>query len=736
MSHVFAHEEVAILIVLRQLIDDGRFQEAKDMAASLDETNSFSNNGADYARFLSLKGTIYYHLADYTQSLALAKQALELVKGTDDNSLIAELQSIVARSYTETGKITEAERGYRDLISTYRRLDHTAGILRSLNRLSRIFFIRSQFDKAAECLIEAADHARGIDDQKWEAMIQGNLGTIFNLTGEFTKSVEFLEKSVTLNRTLANELNLCRAYLSLGYAQMHLKNFRTAEQNLDQAESIIKSSGFDPEAITLKQYRALIALFTGDPVTARELAQDVLDRVSADAETNATICQAGRIIAEAEIQLENFQAANKAVRPALEAARKLGEKVEIGACLRIMAQIMNHLGSTESAEEYFSDAVNYLTESGARFDVAMTYLVWSRLTPSHHLRTEHRGEASRILSALRLEDIYLKKTSSKPRSEPKEALLVGESPEFTALIELAEICAESDISVLLLGETGSGKDQFAKYIHSHSHRAKSAFIQVNCAAIPLELAESELFGYEKGAFTNASDSKIGLLEAADGGTLFLNEIGELPLRLQAKLLAALEEKKFLKLGGTTPRKVNFRLIAATNVELSEAVHQGKFRADLFYRLAVMTLQMPRLAARGTDSYQLLRHFLGLEQIDLEDISPRILEKLSASCQSYDWPGNVRELKNYVELFTLTEQRDPQAICLKLIARLQSRAVPLHEEREPEPVSLTQEVEQFERSRIDAALDGCGGVIRRAASYLGLPEATLRSKLKKYRISAA
>lgn len=731
---MLAHEEVAILIVLRQLIDDGRFQEAKDRLVFLGEADFSASGKIGFVQLLSLKGKIHFHLADFAEALAAASRGLALVRGTDDNSLIAELQSTIARSYTEIGRINEAEREYRDLISTYRRLDDTAGIIRCLNRLSRICFIRSQFGKAADYLLEASDYARGIEDQKWEAMIQGNLGTIFNLTGEFPKAIQFFERSIALNRSLANDLNLCRALLSLSYAQMHLKDFPAAEQSLAQAEAIVAISEFEAERQTLNQYRATMALLQGDLAKALELAQGVLNRACDQADQSATICQAGRIIAEAQLQLGNLHAARKIAQSALETARKIGQRVEIGVCQRVLAQILHHLGSIEASEECFADAVSELSETGARFELAMTCLIRSQLTADPGLKTGYRHEASRIFQALRIDHVYARKPRAKSAISAGDVPLVGESADFQAMVRQASICATSEIPVLLLGETGTGKDQFAKYIHAHSARSKGALIQVNCAAIPIELAESELFGYEKGAFTNASEQKVGLLEAADGGTLFLNEIGELPLRLQAKLLAALEEKKFFKLGGTTPRKVDFRLLAATNVDLSQAVREGKFRPDLYYRLAVMILQIPRLAARGSDAFQLLRHFLDLEQISLEDVDARLREELKAACRLYSWPGNIRELKNYVELFTLTEQRDPRSVCRKLLARLQSSsAVPTQRK---EAVNLNQEIEEFERSRIDAALEGCGGIIRRAASYLGLPEATLRSKLKKYRISAA
>jgi two-component system, NtrC family, response regulator AtoC len=730
MSLAIAQDMVAILIELRQMVESGQIQEASSRIEALEVTGLIFDDPSDNARYLSLKSTIQYRLAEYGPALAMAREGLALVITTGENNLIAELQSTAAQSLTELGRVCEAERVYRDLVSTYRRLDNTVGVIKSLNRLSRVHFIRSQYDKAVECLLEASDYADSLGDRKWQAMVKGNLGTILNLTGEFRTALEFLTESADLNRLLGNQVNLCRAHLSLAYSHMHLRDYDAAERDLFAAESLVNDG--ESEKISLNQYRAMLALLKSNPSEALVFAENALQRALKTAAESASICQLERIVAEAQYRLGDLQAAEESATRALQVAHAIDQKVEIGSCQRLLATIAHEQGNAIRATNLFSDAVKQFSQSGARFDLAMTYLTWSRLT-TDTARSEYRFEAGRILSSLGLEQLYLRQSHNLSK-ESNEFALVGKDPAFVDLVNQARICAESDIPILLLGETGSGKDQFAKYIHHHSGRRKNPFIQVNCAAIPLELAESELFGFEKCAFTSASEAKKGLLEAADGGTLFLNEIGELPLSIQAKLLAALEEKKFFKLGSTTPRKVNFRLIAATNVDLLRAVSSGKFRADLYYRLAVMTLQVPRLAARSDDAFQLFLHFMELEKIELDGINPTVLAKLRQACRTHDWPGNVRELKNYVELFSLTEHRDAEAICLRLLARLEPKMAETIEA--VASLSLPEKLEQFEKSKIFTALGSCGGVIRRAAEFLGLPEATLRSKMKKYRMSAA
>lgn len=731
MSQAIATKLVAILSELRALVDSGNNHEASNRIASLEAAGLVFESPVDEARFLSLKSTIQYRLAAYEQALNSATEGLSQVISTGENHLIAELQSTAAQSLTELGRISEAERVYRDLVSTYRRLGDAEGVIKSLNRLSRVHFIKGKYDKAVEYLLEASDYADRHENRKWEAMIKGNLGTILNLTGEFHSALEFLTASARLNQQLGHRLNLCRAHLSLAYAQMYLRDYPAAERSLETAEPLLE--GFEAERISLMQYRATLLLLRANPAAALACAQAAMESAQEVAAEGASVCQLGRIIAESYYHLGDLVAALHWANRALEVARTKNLRVEIGSCLRLLALVAHDQGEVSISESMFVEAAAQFMECGARFDLAMTHLCWSRVAVDSN-RSEHRAEAVRILTSLKLDRLYARQQTVRSEGSTGDIALVGKDPIFADLVKQAKTCADSDISVLLLGETGSGKDQFARYIHRHSSRRKGALVVVNCAAIPVELAESEFFGFEKGAFTSASGSKIGLIEAADGGTLFLNEIGELPLSMQAKLLSALEEKRFFKLGSTTARNVDFRLIAATNVDLRQAVREGKFRADLYYRLAVMTLQIPRLAERCGDAFRLFQHFMELERIDCSGVNPALLARLKDRCKEYDWPGNVRELKNHIDLFCLTEHRDAEAVCRRLIARLEPKQAEMAEV--PVALSLPEELERFEKSKIHAALDNSGGVIRRAASLLGLPEATLRSKMKKYQMSAA
>ncbi len=232
--------------------------------------------------------------------------------------------------------------------------------------------------------------------------------------------------------------------------------------------------------------------------------------------------------------------------------------------------------------------------------------------------------------------------------------LVTKSPEMERVMSLAVKAAQSDANVLLQGETGVGKDFWANFIHSKSSFCRGRLVNVNCCALPEGLAESELFGYGKGAFTGAKgDGKAGYFEAANGGTILLNEIGDLPMHIQAKLLNVIQDKAVIRVGETVPKKINFRLIAATNKDLAKLVNDGKFREDLFYRLNVLPIQIPPLRTRKDDVFSLLHFFLAKNSEKYKE-SKRLSIELLTRLINYSWPGNIRELENLMErLFVIS-----------------------------------------------------------------------------------
>ncbi len=304
--------------------------------------------------------------------------------------------------------------------------------------------------------------------------------------------------------------------------------------------------------------------------------------------------------------------------------------------------------------------------------------------------------------------------------------IVGESRSLKRVLKQVETVAATDSTVLILGETGSGKELVARALHQLSGRRERTFVKLNCAAIPTGLVESELFGHERGAFTGAIATKIGRFELADHGTLFLDEVGEIPLELQVKLLRVLQEQEFERLGSTRTLRVNVRLIAATNRELERMVEDGRFRSDLYYRLKVFPIRVPALRERPEDIPLLVRHFVQKfaqrMKKPIETISPESMTAL----QQYPWPGNIRELENFIERAVILSQTSDLEIPVSELNR---------------PITATDRsavsLEDAERQHILKALQEARWIIggrSGAAARLGIKRTTLNSKMQKLGIS--
>ena len=321
--------------------------------------------------------------------------------------------------------------------------------------------------------------------------------------------------------------------------------------------------------------------------------------------------------------------------------------------------------------------------------------------------------------------------------------IIGRSDRMQAIFRLVDQVAPARSTVLITGESGTGKELIAKAIHEQSLRAQKPFVTVNSSNIPSELLESELFGHTRGAFTGAVAAKKGLFEVADGGSLFLDEIGDIPPETQARLLRVLQEREFIPLGDTTPRRVDVRIVAATNIDLKEAVRQGTFREDLYYRLAVVPIELPPLRERREDILQLAQHFIHkYNEENARHISDQLAPEVLALMEAYTWPGNVRELENVIERAVviapgeeITVQCLPNEIAnpQQALEAAQSSVGAALGVDVSRGINFYDEVRRFEIDIIRRALDQTGGHQSRAARLLGMNATTLNSKIKSYNI---
>jgi formate hydrogenlyase transcriptional activator len=354
-------------------------------------------------------------------------------------------------------------------------------------------------------------------------------------------------------------------------------------------------------------------------------------------------------------------------------------------------------------------------------------------------------EISKLKDKLAQEKFYLEEEF---RSEMGFEQIIGKSAALKHVLELVETVATSDSTVLLLGETGTGKELVARAIHDRSRRKERTLVKLNCAAIPTGLLESELFGHEKGAFTGAITSKIGRLELADQGTLFLDEVGDIPIEIQPKLLRALQEREFERLGSTHTRKVNVRLVAATNCDLENMVANKEFRSDLYYRLNVFPIRIPPLRDRRDDIPLLVSYFVQKCAKEMQKRIDAVPVSVMKGLTSWDWPGNIRELENFIErAVLLTRGRSLEAPLAELRKTASKEDSPdtLHElkqvaeERTDSRSDKTSVADQYarkQRDEITQALTACKGRVGGtdgAAARLGMNRTTLLSRMKKFGI---
>lgn len=400
--------------------------------------------------------------------------------------------------------------------------------------------------------------------------------------------------------------------------------------------------------------------------------------------------------------------------PVFRRAIELGCKSILSVPLKWQERILGTLALVRTTDDRWSGAdIDFIVQVAPQISIAVQNSLAYR-------------ELEEMKERLATEKLYLE---DEIRLDHNIGNMVGEGPAFQSVLRSVQIVAPTDSTVLILGETGTGKELVARAIHEMSGRKRGSFVKVNCAAIPASLLESELFGHEKGSFTGASAQRIGRFELAHQGTLFLDEIGEMPLELQPKLLRAIQDQEFERVGGSRTIRTDVRFIAATNRDLKAMVAESRFRADLYYRLHVFPLQVPSLRERRDDIPLLTRYFVQKHAHRMGRTINTIPAAALEALTRYDWPGNIRELQNLIERSVILTTGNSLNIS---VPELSERAVSAHLSASPAGAPLTAE-----RERIIKALEDAKGQVggpNGAAARLGLKRTTLQSRMRKLKIA--
>lgn len=685
----------------------------------------------------------YASLSNYPAALKTARMAQNLLAGEGDNLQLAELFLTLGGILRDSGDVKEAEKALRDAESIFRRNDCIEGQSRALNGLAGLFFRQQDYHNSLSVLMDAIAIARRLGDKKKLAFMMGNIGRIYTFIGSFAEARKHIQINIDLSNELRDWTEAARAYLSLAYVHIQTGEYAQAQAALEKAYPLIIEQQNRRDEVIYMTYLGELYYRSGQLDDSRNILENALTLADEIAPGTTLAGRAMRHMAELYLRLENFRSAQRYASLSLVIMEKAADKVEAGALLRIKALTAQAAGRKQEGLRCFARALDLLAESGVRFEHAealvaagssclfgprqrINYLFRAQDFYAHNQVSRRLNEVEKLIAAI--EPTASQKSvvgvSAGARAADAKDFLTDNAAIRRFKSQLPLI-AGSDLPVLLTGETGVGKDHMARYFHSIC-RPGRPFVAVNCASVPETLLESELFGFKKGTFTGADADRRGLFLAADGGVLYLDEIGDMPLTLQAKLLGVLERRKVLPLGSTEEVTLDIKLVAATNKNLEELVDSGRFRRDLYYRLGGITFEIPPLRERKEDILLLLRHFMS--HCSLLKPAEKLPSELAARFIEHDWPGNTRELLNKVKRLEVMTKMVAEGDLVEL-----SRSIFTAETSGPAN-TLFERVEQFERQLLTEALLAAGGNKSEAARILGIHEATVRTKLKRYHIS--
>jgi len=692
------------LKLIEELLQDKKYREA---LAEIRDCQFCQNMGRasseQVVQFHYLKASVLRFVGSYEESLESGNKAFSLVKDTDDHRKIAQIQFTLGLIHVSLGNLRDAAIEIRDSLTGFRRVFDFKGLIGTLSKLAFIESMNGSYERSVEFLQDALTYCDRAKEESYKRVLYGNLGVRYTLMGKWRDAEELLRRNVMLNEESHDQVNLARGLLSLGYVLFLTRRFENASALYERSVRLIYENNCARELAIYHEYSGELAFAQRDCSLAKKHYGKAIEIGEKIAPEGDIISQTYRLLAEVQIAEKEYDQALSSCDRAMKVAASLGERIEIGAIHRALGQIHTARGERQKAKETFDRSISILQQIGAKYELGKAYLeavksnayeyvdrvahyarareIFKELESDYHVaiitlafceflceRGEqekaevHLTDAERILKRLKenkdLDSVLelrgridralgrIGTPETKHRTEYRFCDVVTRDPGMLALIEQARRFKDTDVPILVEGETGTGKDLLAKVIHCESKRKNKRFVKVNCAAIPDSLLESELFGYRRGAFSGADREKKGLLEEADGGTILLNEIGDLPLRLQAKVLDVIEDREVTRLGDTRPRKVDFRVMAATNKNLSQEVDQGTFRKDLYHRLNVVQLRLPPLRERDGDIPLLIERFLARNNLPVDMEQLKIDHLLD-----YHWPGNVRELENEIRRYT-------------------------------------------------------------------------------------
>jgi DNA-binding NtrC family response regulator/tetratricopeptide (TPR) repeat protein len=760
--------------IVECLLKRSRCTEALSKCRTLDVELAGQTDRELSARLKILLSHAYWKLGEYTRGIDACEEARRLFAGEGNENGLAQCHSLFGKNYLRLGQFEKAKLHFEEALATYLRLNDKSGIAVSHNNLALLHKNHGEWQLACDHLVKALELDKEGGNYGKIALRRLNLGLVYLKTGQWMKARDSVEEALSIAQRIGDQHTIAAASIALGNCMRFLGQQGAADRLYGRAIEIAEREKLMRELALAYEFSGESKISSGDPKKALESLAQAMQIAQQIAPEGDIVAEVERRNAEAYLALGDLKSARRAVRRSIRLCRQVGDRYEEGAALCDFARVKAGAGCAASAGVAFEASAGILEAVGDRYGLARTLLHFGRFLRSVGYSEKEKLASRRILARavglfteLGLEELLLEtereletawsdgnggQTSCvidggiEPRaggpgsggavcrdvganvpaaistsSRAGRELLGSATPtngfvtrdaRLIEVIRAAQLLRTADTPVLIQGETGTGKNLLAYIFRSYDEERGRPFVELNCAAIPAELLESELFGYSKGAFSGANSDKKGILEEAQGGSVFLNEIGEMDARMQAKLLHVLDDGWYRRVGETTMRRLNARIISATNKELWKEVQRGTFRRDLYFRLTQSTLTITPLRERQDDIAGLCEHFFRFySKLYSKEVNAgaRAMQLL---CE-YSWPGNVRELRNKVQMLVL-DSATKRTLAARDIEKVLGALL------EPnEPATLSGKIEQLKRAEISRVLAGCGGNKTKAARALGM-----------------
>lgn len=694
----------------------------------------------DTVRLRLIEGECLAFLGEQRRALEICGPLLETLGVSSEHALYARGSLIMGIAQFYLGQTAEALENARIALYAYKRAGDTDGACRSLNWLGNIHFDRSELADAVRAYEQCIALADTAERPRWVAVGRYNLGKAFALCGEIPKALATLTDNREALAQMSDPLNVMRSDLLTAFVRIQDGDYAGARAALFALESAVFDSPHLREQGAWCEYMGELELREGNLKAAAEQLARGIAIGSGPSRDESVVGQSRRLLAEVRLAAGDFPEAIAECHRALESVRRVGERFEEGVIYRLLGEAHHRLDQNPEARAAFKQSVDLLRTIGARLEWAKSCLAAGQSTVfSRRERYAFLAEAERLFGETGVErwieeargaaqDLLQGRVGeirARATDTVGSALFISADSRTRDTLKLADRLARVDIAILITGETGVGKDQLSRYVHAQSPRRDGPFVPIDLSCIPESLWESEVFGHRKGAFTGATADKIGLMESANGGTVFLNEIGNLPLPFQAKILELLDSQRIRPVGQTEPLTLDVRFIAATNENLRAAVAAGRFRQDLYFRLAGAPLHLLPLRERRGDIIPLIRHFLVEYGVPVSDLSCLDMQLWVERAYNGHWEGNVRQLRSFIHRLVAIAERPSDPEFAEWAMRLLEQIDIIHEPNVGARVS---------REALRAALERNVWNQRAAARDLGITEGGVRHLMRRWDVA--